>query len=87
MQSAQIHMAAWNSLVVAAASTAISVAPRHGRRARDRAPAHVVVAGAGRVFMSPLILPTLAFGLAALMFFSMLGLPLSIPLMVVGHVW
>ena len=36
--------------------------------------------------MSPLILPALAFGLAALMFFSTLGVPLSLPLMVVGHV-
>jgi len=38
------------------------------------------------LFMSPLILPTLAFGLAALMFFSTLGFPLSIPLMILGHV-
>jgi len=38
------------------------------------------------LFMSPLVLPSLAFGLAALMFFSTLGFPLSIPLMILGHV-
>jgi putative spermidine/putrescine transport system permease protein len=85
-QSAQIHMAAWNSLVVAVSATTISVVL--GTAA--------AIAVAGRrtwwsqaldgLFMSPLILPTLAFGLAALMFFSTLGLPLSIPLMIVGHV-
>jgi putative spermidine/putrescine transport system permease protein len=84
--SAQIHTAAWNSLVVATAATTISVVL--GTSA--------ALAIAGRrtwwaqtldaLFMSPLILPTLAFGLAALMFFSSLGVPLSIPLMVVGHV-
>jgi putative spermidine/putrescine transport system permease protein len=84
--SAQIHAAAWNSVVVATTATAISVVL--GTSA--------ALAIAGRrtwwaqtldaLFMSPLILPTLAFGLAALMFFSTLGVPLSIPLMVVGHV-
>jgi putative spermidine/putrescine transport system permease protein len=84
--SAQIHAAAWNSVVVATTATAISVVL--GTSA--------ALAIAGRrtwwaqtldaMFMSPLILPTLAFGLAALMFFSTLGVPLSIPLMVVGHV-
>jgi putative spermidine/putrescine transport system permease protein len=84
--SAQIHTAALNSLLIAASATAISVVLGTG----------AALAIAGRrtwwaqaldaVFMSPLILPTLAFGLAALMFFSTLGLPLSIPLMIVGHV-
>jgi putative spermidine/putrescine transport system permease protein len=86
IQSVQIHMAAWNSVLIAFCSTAIAVVL--GTAA--------ALAIAGRrtwwaqaldaVFMSPLILPTLAFGLAALMFFSTLGLPLSIPLMIVGHV-
>jgi putative spermidine/putrescine transport system permease protein len=84
--SAQIHAAAWNSVVVATTATAISVVL--GTSA--------ALAIAGRrtwwaqtldaLFMSPLILPTLAFGLAALMFFSTLGVPPSIPIMVVGHV-
>jgi putative spermidine/putrescine transport system permease protein len=83
VQSAQIHAAAWNSLVVAAASTAISVVLGTAAAlaiARRRTWWSQALDG---LFMSPLVLPTLAFGLAALMFF---GLPLSIPLMIVGHV-
>jgi ABC-type spermidine/putrescine transport system permease subunit II len=38
------------------------------------------------LFMSPLILPALAFGLAALMFFTMLGFRLSLATMILGHV-
>jgi len=37
------------------------------------------------LFMSPLILPTLAFGLAALMFFSLLGFRTSLVLLMIGH--
>lgn len=86
VQSAQIHAAAWNSLVVAASSTAISVVLGTAAAlaiARRRTWWSQALDG---LFMSPLVLPTLAFGLAALMFFSTLGLPLSIPLMIVGHV-
>ena len=35
--------------------------------------------------MSPLVLPALAFGLAALMFFSLIGLPISLLTLVIGH--
>ena len=86
VQSAQIHTAVWNSLVVAFAATAISVvlgtAAALGISGRRAWWAQALDA----LFMSPLILPTLAFGLAALMFFSALRLPLSIPLMILGHV-
>ena len=86
VQSAQIHTAAWNSLVVAASSTAISVvlgtAAALGITRRRTWWSQALDA----LFMSPLILPTLAFGLAALMFFTTLGFRLSIPLMIVGHV-
>ena len=37
------------------------------------------------LFMSPLVLPALAFGLAALMFFSLVGLPVSPLTLVIGH--
>ena len=36
-------------------------------------------------FLGPLVLPTLAYGFAALMFFSLLGFRPSIPLLVIGH--
>jgi len=86
VQSAQIHMAAWNSLVVAASATAISVVLGTGAALAIARRRTWWSQALDAVFMSPLILPTLAFGLAALMFFSTLRLPLSIPLMVVGHV-
>ncbi len=37
------------------------------------------------LFMSPLVLPALAFGLAALMLFSLVGLPVSPLTLVIGH--
>jgi putative spermidine/putrescine transport system permease protein len=41
---------------------------------------------ADSVFMSPLMLPTLALGLALLMTFNVLGVPLSFWTLVIGHV-
>lgn len=38
-----------------------------------------------QLFMSPLILPALAFSLAALMFFSMIGFPVSTSALIIGH--
>src|SRR6266851_7174785 len=37
------------------------------------------------LFMSPLVLPALAFGLSALMLFSAVGLPVSPLTLVIGH--
>ncbi len=86
IQSAQIHMAAWNSVVVAFWSTT----SRSCSAPRPRWPSRGAARGgprrSTRSSCRRSILPTLAFGLAALMFFSTLGLPLSIPLMIVGHV-
>lgn len=84
-QSAHIHAAAWNSVLVAIASTLLGVAvalpaalglrqmPVNGAKAWDF------------FFTSPLILPLLAYGLAALMFFSAAGFKPSLSLMIVGH--
>jgi putative spermidine/putrescine transport system permease protein len=72
-----LHFAAWNSFLVAtmttvlcvvlgtAASLAISRSTRKAARWLDA------------LFMSPLILPGLAFGLSALIFFSEMGIPVS----------
>ena len=38
------------------------------------------------LFMSPLILPALAFGFAALMLFSLIGLPPSLGTLAIGHI-
>jgi putative spermidine/putrescine transport system permease protein len=84
-RSRQIHRAALNSLQVAAVATvlatalatlaSVAIARRSGRwvRALDT------------LFMSPMILPMLAFGLAALMYFTFMGFRPSLELIVIGH--
>jgi putative spermidine/putrescine transport system permease protein len=84
-QSRQIHRAAGNSLQVAAIATtvaavfgtlaALGLAHARSRWARV----------ADTLFMSPLILPALAFGLAALMYFTFIGLRPSLELIMLGH--
>jgi putative spermidine/putrescine transport system permease protein len=82
----QMQRAAWNSLVVAfwttllsatfGAAAALAIARSHSR----------VMRAADLLFMSPLLLPALSFGFAALIFINKLGLSPSIPLLVLGHV-
>lgn len=81
----QMQQAAWTSLVVAfwttvvssilgtAAALAISRSQSTWARAFDL------------LFMSPLLLPALAFGFAALVFIYQLGLRPSIPFLILGH--
>lgn len=86
VRSAQIHGAALNSLQVAvvtmvaatvlATLASVALARRPGRSAR----------ALDTFFMSPMILPTLAFGLAALMYFTFMGFRPSLPLIMIGHV-
>jgi putative spermidine/putrescine transport system permease protein len=82
----QMQQAAWTSLVVAfwatllcgilgtASALAISRSARGWARFFDL------------LFMSPLLLPALAFGFAALVFIYQLGLRPSIPFLILGHV-
>ena len=86
IQSAQIHTAAWNSVVIAASATLISVVLGTAAALAISGRRTWWMQTLDAVFMSPLVLPTLAFGLAALMFFSALRVPLSLPLMIIGHV-
>jgi putative spermidine/putrescine transport system permease protein len=82
----QMQAAAWNSLVVAFWTTvlavllgtaaALGIARSHSRLAR----------ACDVLFMSPLLLPALAFGFAALIFIHKLGFAPSIPFLVLGHV-
>jgi putative spermidine/putrescine transport system permease protein len=82
----QIQFAARNSLEVALVSTALSVvlgvaaalAIARSRRAMARI--------LDSLFMSPLVLPALAFGLSALMLFTLVGVRLSFTTLVIGHV-
>lgn len=75
-----------NSLIVAAAATAISIAlavPAALYIARSRS---LVARLLDNLFMSPLILPAIALGLAIVMLISWLNVPLSIYTLIVGHV-
>lgn len=85
LRSAQIHVAAWNSVWVAFAATTIgavlSVCAALAITRVDRPSARLLEAS----FLSPLILPTLSYGLAALMFFSVLGVRPSLSLLIAGH--
>jgi putative spermidine/putrescine transport system permease protein len=81
----QMQAAAWNSLVVAFWTTALSVLLGTAA-ALGIARSHSPLARACDVlFMSPLLLPALAFGFAALIFIHKLGFAPSIPFLVLGH--
>jgi len=81
----QLHFAALNSLKIALWTTAISillgVAASLGIARSQALTAKVL----DSLFMSPLVLPALAFGLSALMLFSVVGLPVSPLTLVIGH--
>ncbi len=81
----QLHFAAWNSLKVAFLTTVLSVvlgvAGALGIARSASATARVL----DSLFMSPLVLPALAFGFAALMTFSMVGFQVSATTLVIGH--
>ena len=81
----QMQAAAWNSLVVAFWTTVISVVLGTAAAlgiARSRSP---LARACDVLFMSPLLLPALAFGFAALIFIHKLGFAPSIPFLVLGH--
>jgi putative spermidine/putrescine transport system permease protein len=82
----QMQRAAWNSLIVAAWTTIVSVLfGVAAALAIARSKARWIKA-ADLLFMSPLVLPALAFGFAALVYINRLGFSPSIPILVLGHV-
>ena len=84
-RSRQIHRAVSNSLEVAAFSTLLGAVlgtmAALGLARNRRAAARV----ADSFFMSPLVLPGLTFGLAALMYFTLIGFRPSLNLIIAGH--
>ena len=86
VRSSQIHRAAMNSLEVAliamASATVLATLAAVGLARRRGAWVRAV----DTFFMSPMILPMLAFGLAALMYFTFMGFRPSLALIAVGHV-
>lgn len=85
LDASQLHFAALNSLKVALATTVLSVvfgvAASLAIARSQTATARVL----DSLFMSPLVLPALAFGFAALMTFSAVGWPVSVTTLVIGH--
>ena len=84
-KSRQIHRAVYNSLEVAAWSTGFGIVLGSMASlglARSR---HRLARVADGFFMSPLVLPGLTFGLAALMYFTLIGFRPSINLIIAGH--
>lgn len=84
-QDRVLKLAAWNSLKVALATTILSVVLGVAAAltlARSRMWQARVL---DQLFMSPLVLPALAFALAALMLFSMTRFPISTVSLVIGH--
>jgi putative spermidine/putrescine transport system permease protein len=82
----QMQRAAWNSLVVAFWATVISVISGTAAAVAIARSRLRVIRAADVLFMSPLLLPALAFGFAALIFVNRLGFTPNIPFLVLGHV-
>jgi putative spermidine/putrescine transport system permease protein len=81
----QIRTAAWNSLRIAVAATALSVViGTAGALAVARSRAGWARA-LDALLMSPLVLPALAFGFACLVYFNLAGFAPSVTLLVIGH--
>jgi putative spermidine/putrescine transport system permease protein len=83
--SGHIHRAALNSAVVALAATLLSVSIAVPAVLALRAMGPRRGAVLDTLFMSPMVLPLLAYGLAALIFFSWLSIRPSLATLIIGH--
>lgn len=81
----QLHFAAANSFKVAIWTTIVSVVLGVAAALAVARSQKLMARVLDSVFMSPLVLPALAFGLAALMYFSLIGFPISILTLIIGH--
>jgi putative spermidine/putrescine transport system permease protein len=81
----QLQYAALNSLKVATAATLLSVLMGVGAALAIARSEKAMARVLDSFFMSPLILPALAFGLASLIYFSRVGIELSLLTLVIGH--
>jgi putative spermidine/putrescine transport system permease protein len=82
----QMQRAAWNSLVIACWTTVISVVLGTAASLAIARSQSKLLKAVDLLFMSPLLLPALAFGFAALIFVNKLGFTPNIPFLVLGHV-
>lgn len=86
LDAEQMQRAAWNSLVVALWTTSISVVLGTAAAVGIARSTRRWVRATDLMFMSPLVLPALAFGFASLIFVYQLGLRPSLPFLIIGHV-
>jgi putative spermidine/putrescine transport system permease protein len=84
-KSSVIHTAALNSVVVAVISAALATMLATGAAIALGRSGSRWARVADQAFMAPLVLPGVAFGLAALMFTATLGLSPSLGLIALGH--
>ena len=82
----QMQRAAWNSLVVAAWTTLICVVLGTAAALAIARSRSTWLRACDALFMSPLLLPALAFGFASLVYISRLGFSPSLTFLVLGHV-
>jgi putative spermidine/putrescine transport system permease protein len=82
----QMQRAAWNSLVVAVWTTLISVVLGTAASLAIARSVSPLIRAFDLLFVSPLLLPALSFGFAALVYINKLGLSPNIPFLVAGHV-
>ncbi|MBL0932594.1 MAG: ABC transporter permease [Alphaproteobacteria bacterium] len=86
VRSAPIHAAIWNSLQIAVLTVLgafLFAMPAAYGATRLKGKVSAIVEP---LMLAPLVLPTLVYGLAALIAFSNIGLRPSLPLVVLGHV-
>ena len=81
----QLHFAARNSFIVAMWSTGLSIVLGVAAALAIARSPTLSTRVLDSLFMSPLVLPALAFALSALMLFSLIGLPVSPLTLVIGH--
>jgi putative spermidine/putrescine transport system permease protein len=86
LEADQMQRAAWTSLVVAFWATLICAVLGTAAALAIARSGGAAAKAFDMLFMSPLLLPALAFGFAALVFIYQLGLRPSIPFLVLGHV-
>jgi putative spermidine/putrescine transport system permease protein len=83
--ASQLQFAAMNSLRVAVATTVLAVLLGVAAALAISRSASATARVLDSLFMSPLVLPALAFGFAALMTFSAVGWAVSTTTLVIGH--
>jgi putative spermidine/putrescine transport system permease protein len=82
----QMQRAAWNSLIVAVWATLICVVLGTAASLAIARSHRRWLQAADTIFMSPLLLPALAFGFAALVYINKMGFSPNLPFLILGHV-